>query len=139
LALATSTHDHAGTFVQTFGRIAAGQPTLILTHNDADGLAAEAIFARGFARAGRDARVRILGRGENPWSQAMRGELAKETLARSAKRIDLVAFLAGKTPHGAGEAYGGGHRETTGGALEWAGWNEFVANLGFGPDMQVGA
>lgn len=352
MALATSTNDHAGTFAQVFGRFAAEQPTLILMHNDADGLAAGAIFARSFARAGRDARVRILGRGENPWSQAMRSELREETVgglivadlgvragpiaegvptlivdhhvpqgepgdamvisghgvtptptssllafwcsgalgpvgdllwiaamgiigdlgdkaefeelalarkrygvtalreatslvnaprrsalgdagpafdllmkaddprdlisgrheemvilqrareevnaavqagrrvapkikgdvalirlhspcqihplvaqswrgrlkdkiviaantgyrpgwvhfsARSAKRIDLVEFLARKAPRDACEAYGSGHQEATGGALEFAGWNEFVANLGFGPDMQVGA
>lgn len=59
--------------------------------------------------------------------------------ARSAKRIDLIGFLARRAPRGAGEAYGSGHQEATGGALECAGWNEFVANLGFGPDMQVGA
>ncbi len=53
-----------------------GKDTLILTHNDADGLSAGAIFARALDRAGRRRQVRILGRGENPWSEAMAAELA---------------------------------------------------------------
>ncbi len=64
----------------TFGEALAGfapaQPVLILTHNDADGLSAGALFARAFGRVGRAARVRILGRGENPWSEAIRDEFA---------------------------------------------------------------
>jgi single-stranded-DNA-specific exonuclease len=44
-----------------------------------------------------------------------------------------------KAPSGADEAYGSGHAQATGGALKTAQWNEFVAGLGFGPEMQVGA
>ena len=56
-----------------FGRDA---PVLVMGHNDADGLSASAIFLRALRAAGWDARPRILGRGENPWSAAMAAELA---------------------------------------------------------------
>jgi single-stranded-DNA-specific exonuclease len=49
---------------------------LVLGHFDADGLAATAILLRALERAGRRTAVRIVGRGENPWSDAMRAELA---------------------------------------------------------------
>jgi single-stranded-DNA-specific exonuclease len=51
-------------------------PALVLAHNDADGLAAAAIFSKAFGRAGRPATLRVLKRGESPWSREMREELA---------------------------------------------------------------
>ena len=63
-------------FVEAFASFDPRRPILILTHNDADGLSAGAIFARTFDRLERAWRVRILGRGENPWSDSMRAELA---------------------------------------------------------------
>ena len=52
-------------------------PVLVLCHDDADGLSSGALLARAFDRAGRGpARVRIVGRGEGAWSEAMRAELA---------------------------------------------------------------
>jgi single-stranded-DNA-specific exonuclease len=51
-------------------------PVLVMGHNDADGLSAAAIFLRALRGAGWEARPRILGRGENPWSAAMAAELA---------------------------------------------------------------
>ena len=51
------------------------RPVLVASHNDADGLSAAALLARSLERAGRKARLRILGRGENPWSDAFRTEL----------------------------------------------------------------
>ena len=56
-----------------FGREA---PVLVLGHNDADGLSATALLTRGLRAASWDARPRILGRGENPWSAEMAEELA---------------------------------------------------------------
>ena len=50
----------------------ADRPVLIMTHNDADGLSAGALFARMFGRLGRAHAVRLVGRGENPWSSAIR-------------------------------------------------------------------
>jgi single-stranded-DNA-specific exonuclease len=50
-------------------------PVLVMGHNDADGLSAAAIFVRALRAAGWAAEPRILGRGENPWSAAMRAEL----------------------------------------------------------------
>lgn len=58
--------------------------------------------------------------------------------ARSATGADLVEFLARHRPPGADEGYGGGHAQATGGALRPAGWNAFIAGLGF-PDEQVPA
>ena len=54
------------------------RPVWILGHNDADGLSATALFARAFAAAGWAVRTRIVGRGESPWSDAMRAELSGE-------------------------------------------------------------
>lgn len=51
-------------------------PLLVLCHNDADGLAAGALFTRAFTAAGWKVHTRIVGRGESPWSDAMRAELA---------------------------------------------------------------
>lgn len=61
--------------IQTFDRT---KPVWILGHNDADGLSATALFARAFVATGWAVRTRILGRGESPWSDAMRAELANE-------------------------------------------------------------
>ncbi len=69
-----NTRDIFGTAVSGFD---AARPVLVLTHNDADGLSAGALFARAFARVGRACDVRVLGRGENPWSGAMGEELAR--------------------------------------------------------------
>jgi single-stranded-DNA-specific exonuclease len=58
--------------------LAAGRrdvPLLVVTHNDADGLSSAALLIRAFDRAGRAATVRILGRGENPWSEPVVSEL----------------------------------------------------------------
>jgi single-stranded-DNA-specific exonuclease len=52
------------------------EPALILAHHDADGLSSGAIFTRALRAVGRAAEVRIVGRGENPWSPDMRAELA---------------------------------------------------------------
>ena len=68
--------DHAAAFrtgVSSFGRSAA----LILGHNDADGLAASAILAQALERSGRAASVRILRRGESPWADEIRAEVAE--------------------------------------------------------------
>ena len=70
---------------EEFARAVAGfsrtKPIRILTHNDADGLATAALLARALARIARCARTRILGRGENPWSEARRAELREEDMA----------------------------------------------------------
>lgn len=50
---------------------------LILGHFDADGLSAVAILARSLERYGRPADIRLVGKGENPWSPAMHDELAR--------------------------------------------------------------
>jgi single-stranded-DNA-specific exonuclease len=55
-------------------------PVRILTHNDADGLAAAALLARAFPLVGVTAQVRILGRGENPWSEAIGDELRAQAI-----------------------------------------------------------
>jgi single-stranded-DNA-specific exonuclease len=54
-----------------------GPRPLILAHFDADGLSAAAILQRALARAGYDPGVRIVGKGEQPWSDAMGRELAE--------------------------------------------------------------
>ena len=69
---------------QNFARAVAGfgpGAPLILTHNDADGLSSGALLARALTRAGRTPEVRVLGRGETPWSDAMAAELAERAPA----------------------------------------------------------
>ena len=51
-------------------------PPLILAHDDADGLSSAALLARAFARRGLDASPRLVGRGENAWSDALAAEVA---------------------------------------------------------------
>jgi single-stranded-DNA-specific exonuclease len=51
--------------------------------------------------------------------------------ARTATGADLIRFLAEHRPSGAGEEYGSGHAQATGGALRPADWNEFAARIGF--------
>ena len=58
---------------------------------------------------------------------------------RSAAPVNLINFLRSKAPDAADENYGGGHERASGGALRAGDWNELIARLGFGPDMQVGA
>ncbi|MCQ8278374.1 hypothetical protein NFI95_07905 [Acetobacteraceae bacterium KSS8] len=55
--------------------------TLILSHDDADGLSSGAILARALRRSGRTVRSRLVGRGENAWSEAMRQELEQDAPA----------------------------------------------------------
>lgn len=64
------------TFRTAVGRFRADAPVLILGHNDADGLSASALLARALGQHTHPVRVRILGRGENPWSDTMRTELS---------------------------------------------------------------
>ena len=53
-------------------------PVLVLAHNDADGLAAGALLVRGLRQLRPDVIIRLIGRGENPWSPALTQELARE-------------------------------------------------------------
>ena len=64
-------------FKRALAQFDARTPPLVLAHNDADGLSAAAIFHHLFARQERPARVRLLGRGENPWAEPVRTELSR--------------------------------------------------------------
>jgi single-stranded-DNA-specific exonuclease len=64
------------TFRMALNRFRTDVPALILGHNDADGLSAMALLAWALRRSGRPLQTRIVGRGENPWSEAMRTELS---------------------------------------------------------------
>lgn len=66
--------DEALLFRAWMDTVGAGT-ILAAGHNDADGLAASAILARGLRRHGRAVEVRIIGRGESPWSDAFRDEV----------------------------------------------------------------
>ncbi|HZG07734.1 MAG TPA: phosphoesterase [Allosphingosinicella sp.] len=55
-----------------------GPRPLILGHFDADGLSAAAILQRALARSGREPAIRIVGKGEQPWSEEMRRELGEK-------------------------------------------------------------
>ena len=70
--------ETASTFARAIQAFDRTTPVWILGHNDADGLSATALFTRAFGAAGWTVRTRIVGRGESPWSGAMRMELANE-------------------------------------------------------------
>jgi single-stranded-DNA-specific exonuclease len=59
--------------------------------------------------------------------------------ARAPRNINLLDFLRDNAPANAGDAYGHGHDQASGGALSYAAWNEFSERLGFGPELQVPA
>ncbi len=65
-------------FREVLARFDGDKPAWVLGHNDADGLSATAILARALQADGRAVRTRIVGRGESPWSNDMRRELADE-------------------------------------------------------------
>ena len=77
-AVSAARIETAATFAQAIEAFDSSSPVWVLGHNDADGLSATALFARAFAAAGWVVRTRIVGRGESPWSDAMRAELADE-------------------------------------------------------------
>jgi single-stranded-DNA-specific exonuclease len=74
------TSDPRATTAEAFARaldgFAPGRPVLVVSHFDADGLSAAAILARGLRARGRAAEVRITGKGESPWDDDFRAELA---------------------------------------------------------------
>lgn len=58
--------------------------------------------------------------------------------ARTGQGTDLIEFFRQHKPEGADPInYGNGHAQASGGALQPAAWNAFVASLGFGTDEQV--
>lgn len=67
--------DQRQAFRRAVARFDRAAPVLILAHNDADGLAAAALLARAFVRSHLDPRVRVLGRGESAWSEAIADEV----------------------------------------------------------------
>jgi single-stranded-DNA-specific exonuclease len=67
-----------------FARAIEAMPSgelLVLGHFDADGLAATAILVRALRRAGRTVAVRLVGKGENPWSPEIGAEVASRAPA----------------------------------------------------------
>lgn len=62
-------------FAGALARFDRSRPVLILGHNDADGLTATAILACVLGESGWSCRTRIVGRGENPWSDEIRAEI----------------------------------------------------------------
>jgi hypothetical protein len=48
-----------------------GKPVLIVGHFDADGLCGVAVIKRILDRIGRASEIRLVGRGENPWDEAL--------------------------------------------------------------------
>ena len=61
-----------------FSAFADGLPgaPLVLSHDDADGLSSAAILRRAFAARGKAPELRLVGRGENAWSDAVAAEVA---------------------------------------------------------------
>jgi single-stranded-DNA-specific exonuclease len=58
---------------------------------------------------------------------------------RAPRGVPLLHFLRAHTPPGADGSFGGGHDQASGGALPIETWNQFAAELGFGPELQVEA
>ncbi len=68
--------DTGGEFKAALAGFDPSKPVAVLCHNDADGLSAGALFKRALTRAGRNAEVRVVGRGESAWSNEIRVEFA---------------------------------------------------------------
>ncbi|WP_220149814.1 hypothetical protein [Sphingomonas aracearum] len=56
---------------EALARMDAGRPVLVVSHFDADGLAAAAVLVRALAAAGRRVEPLVLGKGETPWDAAV--------------------------------------------------------------------
>lgn len=67
----------ARAFADAVGAFLPGAPVVVLSHDDADGLSSGALLARGLARAGRPAQVRLVGRGETAWSASVAADLRR--------------------------------------------------------------
>ncbi|WP_375427240.1 DHH family phosphoesterase [uncultured Sphingomonas sp.] len=67
--------DAREAFSQAAQAFAPDRPILVVSHFDADGLAAAAILARGLGEQGHAVDVRITGKGESPWEPEFRAEL----------------------------------------------------------------
>jgi single-stranded-DNA-specific exonuclease len=65
----------ARVFADAVAAMPTERPIAILAHFDADGLGAVAILARALDRAGRTRRIRLVGKGETPWSAEVASEL----------------------------------------------------------------
>lgn len=76
LAPVSGSADARDRFAAALAAFDPARPALLVGHFDADGLCATAILARAFARAGRAARTRIAGKGENPWDDGWREAMA---------------------------------------------------------------
>ncbi len=57
--------------------------------------------------------------------------------ARGPKGVNVIEFLREHTPAGADQGYGNGHDQASGGAVPVASWNDFAADLGFGPELRL--
>ncbi|WP_244610676.1 DHH family phosphoesterase [Microvirga pakistanensis] len=83
-------------FAQALDEVAPDAPVVVLCHKDADGLTAGAVLARGLARLSRPVSVRLVGRGESPWSDPVQGEVRSASpglviVADLGVRADVVA------------------------------------------------
>ena len=67
--------DASAAFRAALDRFTPDRRPLFLGHFDADGLSATAILSRALEHAGQPADIRIMGKGENPWSPPLRDEL----------------------------------------------------------------
>jgi len=82
LGILANVADPRAATAAAFARAVAGTdgPIVVLSHFDADGLAAAAILVRALRTAGRDARAVIVGKGESPWDDAVRARLGAPAL-----------------------------------------------------------
>lgn len=79
--LANVADPRAATAAAFAGAVAgAAGPVFVLSHFDADGLAAAAILVRALRAAGREARPVIVGKGESPWDERLRDRLGTPAL-----------------------------------------------------------
>jgi single-stranded-DNA-specific exonuclease len=88
--------QHGELFARALAEVPVEASVLVLCHNDADGLSAGALLARGLADAGRQPLVYIVGRGESAWSETVKATArAREPglliVADLGVRLDLIA------------------------------------------------
>lgn len=72
-------HATRTAFAEALATFDPARPVVILSHFDADGLAAAAILARAMERAARPVTIQLIGKGQTPWDDELTAGLTAQT------------------------------------------------------------
>ena len=74
-------HATRTAFAEALANFDPACPAVILSHFDADGLAAAAVLARAMERAARPVTIQLIGKGQTPWDDQLTAGLTAQTPA----------------------------------------------------------